>query len=70
MVLNRLPGKPIAVAWPATFDFAFVNYYCHRFSAGNPLGFAALDIRSYANGLAGSRRPTGCPRAYPRAGGS
>jgi len=51
--VNRLPGKPIAVAWPATFDLGFVNYYCHRFSAGNPLGFAALDIRSYANGLAG-----------------
>ncbi len=49
--VNRLPGKPIAVAWPAAFDFSFVNYYCHRFSAGNPLGFACLDIRSYANGL-------------------
>lgn len=45
--------KPVAVAWPAAFDFAFVNYYCHRFVGRNPLGFAALDIRSYANGLAG-----------------
>jgi hypothetical protein len=44
--------KLIAVAWPAAFDFAFVNYYCHRFAGRNPLGFACLDIRSYANGLA------------------
>lgn len=44
-------GKLIAVAWPAAFDFAFVNYYCHRFAARNPLGIACLDIRSYANGL-------------------
>lgn len=48
---KNLPGKPIAVAWPAAFDFAFVNYYCHRFAGENPLGFACLDIRSYANGL-------------------
>lgn len=44
-------GRPIAVAWPATFDFGFVNYYFHHFYGSNPLGFAALDIRSYANGL-------------------
>lgn len=44
--------KLIAVAWPAAFDFAYVNYYCHRFGGRNPLGFSCLDIRSYANGLA------------------
>lgn len=43
--------KLIAVAWPAAFDFAFVNYYCHAYVGRNPLGFAALDIRSYINGL-------------------
>jgi DNA polymerase III alpha subunit (gram-positive type) len=50
--VEALPGKPIAVAWPAAFDFAFVNYYLHRFAGRNPLGFSCLDIRSYANGLA------------------
>ena len=44
-------AKLVAVAWPAAFDFAFVNYYCHRFAGRNPLGFACLDIRSYANAL-------------------
>jgi hypothetical protein len=58
---DALPGKPVAVAWPAAFDFAFVNYYCHRFAGRNPLGFACLDIRSYANGLAGYPSYYGLP---------
>jgi hypothetical protein len=62
-----LPGKPVAVAWPAAFDFAFVNYYCHRFHGSNPLGFGALDIRSYANGLAGYRSYYGLPEKQVRA---
>jgi DNA polymerase III alpha subunit (gram-positive type) len=44
-------SKLVAVAWPAAFDFSFVNFYCHKFLGDNPLGFACLDIRSYANGL-------------------
>jgi len=51
--VTSLPGKAIAAAWPAQFDGGFVNYYCHRFARRNPLGIACLDIRSYANGLAG-----------------
>lgn len=50
--LRENHGKPAAVAWPAAFDFAFVNYYLWRFVGENPLGIACLDIRSYANGLA------------------
>lgn len=53
--------KLIAVAWPAAFDFAFVNYYCHRFTGRNPLGFACVDIRSYANGLFGHSLYYGTP---------
>ncbi|MDX9719327.1 MAG: 3'-5' exoribonuclease [Myxococcota bacterium] len=46
--LEGLPRPWVAVAYPACFDFAFVNYYCCRFLGENPLGFAALDIKSYA----------------------
>lgn len=59
---EALPGKPVAVAKPAAFDFAFINYYCHRFAGRNPLGFAALDIRSYANGIAGYPSYYGLPK--------
>lgn len=58
--------KPVAVAWPAAFDFAFVNYYLWRFAGENPLGFAALDIRSYANGLAGYPDYYGLPEEKVR----
>lgn len=64
---EQLPGKPIAVAWPDAFDFGFVNYYCHRFAGRNPLGFAACDIRSYANGLAGYPSYYGLAEAKIRA---
>lgn len=64
---GELPGKPVAVALPAAFDFAFVNYYCHRFAGRNPLGFACLDIRSYANGLSGYPSYYGLPGARVRA---
>lgn len=43
--------KLVACAWPAAFDFSFVNYYLWRFAGRNPLGFACLDMRSYANGM-------------------
>jgi hypothetical protein len=59
--------KLIAVAWPAAFDFAFINYYCHRFAGRNPLGFACLDIRSYANGLARYQDYYGLPEKRVRA---
>lgn len=53
--VERLDGKPVAAAWPAAYDFAFINWYCHRFTGGNPLGYACLDIRSLAQGLTYSR---------------
>ena len=43
--------NPVAAAWPAVFDFAFVNYYAHKFLHQNPLGYSCLDIRSYVAGL-------------------
>jgi hypothetical protein len=52
--VERIPGKVIAAAWPASYDFAFVNYYLWRFVGRNPLGFACLDMRSLAMGLSHS----------------
>jgi len=63
---EQLPGKPVAVAWPVAFDFAFVNYYCHKYASRNPLGFACADIRSYASGLAGYPSYYGLPEAGVR----
>ena len=48
-------GTPIFVCFNAPFDWAFINYYFHRFLGSNPFGFTALDIKVYYMGA------TGCP---------
>ena len=49
--LRALPGKPVFVGYPASFDFLFVGWYLLRFTGDNPFGFAALDIKTYAMAL-------------------
>lgn len=46
--LVALPGKPVFVAYPAGFDFTFIYWYLCRFAGGCPLGFSALDMKTYA----------------------
>jgi hypothetical protein len=46
--VRSLPGKPVFVGYPASFDFMWVTWYLLRFANDAPFGFAALDIRSYA----------------------
>lgn len=52
--LQHLPGKPVFVGYPASFDFMFVAWYLLTFTGKNPFGFAALDIKSYAMALLGT----------------
>lgn len=46
--IKHLPGRPIFVAYPASFDFLFVNWYLIRFTGRSPFKGAVIDIRSYA----------------------
>ena len=41
-------GKPIVCGAPSGFDFTFMYYYFQRFLGESPIGFASLDLRSYA----------------------
>jgi len=41
-------GKPIICGAPSGFDFTFMYYYFQRFLGESPIGFASLDLRSYA----------------------
>lgn len=41
-------GRPIIVGAPSGFDFTFMYYYFQRFLGESPIGFASLDLRSYA----------------------
>lgn len=45
--------RPVFVAFNATFDWSFVNYYFHRFLGRNPFGISGLDIKAYYMGLKG-----------------
>jgi hypothetical protein len=49
--LKTLPGHPVFVGWPASWDFMWVYWYCVRFTRERPFRENALDIRSYAMGM-------------------
>lgn len=51
--IHALPGRPVFVGYPASFDFMFVAWYLLRYTGENPFGFAALDIKSYAMAVMG-----------------
>jgi ribonuclease T len=42
---------PVLVAFNATFDWSFVNWYFHTYLGENPFGFGGVDIKSYFMGL-------------------
>jgi len=48
--LEALPGAPVFLAYPASFDFMFVYWYLMELVGRSPFGHAALDIKSYAMG--------------------
>ena len=43
--LRGLEGRPICVSWPASFDFAFVNYYLVRFTGEAPFSGEFTEVR-------------------------
>ncbi len=46
--LLGLPGTPVFVGYPATYDFLFVYWYLIKFTGDSPMGFSGLDVKSYA----------------------
>jgi len=49
--LDGLPGTPIFVAWPATWDFMWVYWYLIQFTGRRPFSEHGIDMRSYAMGM-------------------
>jgi hypothetical protein len=41
-------GKPVICGAPSGFDFTFIYYYFQRELSETPVGFASLDLRTYA----------------------
>ena len=47
--LEGLPGKPVFVGYPATYDFMFVyHYYVYFVGFPAPFGFQGLDLKTLA----------------------
>ena len=44
-------ARPVFVAFNATFDWSFINYYFHKFLGRNPFGISGLDIKAYYMGM-------------------
>jgi hypothetical protein len=64
--LNNLPGRPVFVGYPATFDFLFVYWYLIRFTGESPFSFSALDIKSYAMAVLGTKFRESVKRNMPK----
>ncbi|BFU47593.1 exonuclease [Krasilnikovia sp. MM14-A1004] len=64
--LERLPGRPVFVGYPAAFDFMFVYWYLIRFAGSSPFSHSALDLKSYAMALLGTPFRETVKRRMPR----
>jgi len=53
---RALPSHKICIAWPATWDYAFVFHYLIRFVGRSVFGHSALDIKSLMYALTGQFR--------------
>lgn len=45
---KKFNAKPVAVCYPAGFDFMFTYWYLINFVGESPFGFSALDMKSVA----------------------
>jgi hypothetical protein len=63
--VEALPGRPVFVAYPASFDFTFVYWYLWRFAGRSPFSHVALDVKSYAAALLGTRFRDTAKRSMP-----
>jgi DNA polymerase III alpha subunit (gram-positive type) len=64
--IRTLPGRPVFVAYPATFDFMFVYWYLIRFTGESPFSHSALDIKTYAMAMLKSNYRDSTKRNMPR----
>ena len=51
--VEKLPGKPVFVAYPAGFDFTHMFWYMMRFAGRCPFSWSALDIKTLAFAMTG-----------------
>jgi len=65
--LKQLPGKPVFIGYPASYDFMFVYWYLMRFAGESPFSHSALDIKTLAMALLKSGYRDATKRNMPKA---
>jgi hypothetical protein len=58
--------SPVFVGYPAGFDFTFYYYYAKLFTGYSPFSFSALDIKSFAMAVLGTRYRDTVKKNMPR----
>jgi hypothetical protein len=64
--LRDLPGKPVFVGYPASYDFMFVYWYLLRFVGESPFSHSALDIKTFAMCILGIDYRDSTKKRMPR----
>ncbi|HLY56333.1 MAG TPA: hypothetical protein VKS60_12305 [Stellaceae bacterium] len=64
--LETLPGKPVLVAYPATYDFMFIYWYLITFVGKSPFSHSALDMKTLAMAVLGGDYRAATKRNMPR----
>jgi len=64
--LRGLPGRPVFVGYPASYDFMFVYWYLLRFVGESPFSHSALDIKTFAMSLLGTGYRDSTKRNMPK----
>jgi hypothetical protein len=52
--LRGLPGRPVFVAYPASYDFSFIYWYLMYFVGESPFSHSALDMKTMAMAITGN----------------
>lgn len=61
-----LGGHPVFVGYPAGFDWTFCYWYLIRFTGESPFSFSAVDIKSFACALLGTKYRETSKRNMPK----
>lgn len=64
--LQTLPGRPVFVGYPASYDFMFVYWYLMKFVGESPFSHSALDIKTFAMCLMGRDYRDSTKRNMPK----
>lgn len=64
--IGTLPGRPVFVGYPASYDFMFVYWYLIKFVGESPFSHSALDIKTFAMSLLGKDYRDSTKRNMPQ----